>query len=269
MLDPEIIKYRNYIMAHFKSIDTPNNQNENEENNKNENEAETKPQQPIVPVEYPTHSESLTMVIKAYDDPLALSHRLKVAPIGSKYNIQGPIGAGLEIKESFSGECVIIAAGTGILPFIDLLDMLYKKILQAVCKIKNLDSNFIKPEQDYSKFFPGAKFKLLCAFRTLDDFIGYEWIGHMAKLSAEHNLNIFSCICRIKTDQELSGIKKTRDYFNKDFFKKTMGLNADKIFVCGPPLMHVSIQNDLVGGQMTIKGAIKGLGYKQDRVFYV
>jgi NAD(P)H-flavin reductase len=35
----------------------------------------------------------------------------------------------MEIKPNFSGECVMIAAGTGILPFIDLLDLLLKKQL--------------------------------------------------------------------------------------------------------------------------------------------
>ena len=77
----------------------------------------------------------------------------------------------------------MIAAGTGILPFIDLLDLLLKKQLFLSLKSNNQDTSSVKPDQDYEQLFAGARFKLLCAFRTAEDFIGWEWIDKLAELS--------------------------------------------------------------------------------------
>jgi NAD(P)H-flavin reductase len=44
-----------------------------------------------------------------------------------EFKITGPIGRGCEVNEDIYGEVFLICGGTGILPFIDLLDILYKK----------------------------------------------------------------------------------------------------------------------------------------------
>lgn len=152
----------------------------------------------------------------------------------------------------------MIAAGTGILPFIDLLDLLFKKALYLSLKSEGKDTSKIKPEQDYENLFKGAKFRLFCAFRTLEDFVGWEWIGKIAQISKKLRINLFDCIVRIKVNEELPGVEVVKDYFNKDFYEKRIGNKFDKLWVCGPPKMHVDIQNDFVA-----------MGVKPDKIFYV
>jgi NAD(P)H-flavin reductase len=46
-----------------------------------------------------------------------------------KFSILGPYGRGLRLKPKSKGYFIIIAAGTGILPFIDLFHFLLEKTL--------------------------------------------------------------------------------------------------------------------------------------------
>ena len=50
------------------------------------------------------------------------------------FKIFGPYGMGLELKEDSNGTHVIYCIGTGILPFLDLLDFLLKKAVYIVMK---------------------------------------------------------------------------------------------------------------------------------------
>jgi hypothetical protein len=74
----------------------------------------------------------------------------------------------------------MIGAGTGILPFIDFVDLLFKKQVYISLKQAGKDTSVVKPSQPYSELLEGARFKLFCAFRTIEDFIGWEWIDKLA-----------------------------------------------------------------------------------------
>lgn len=50
------------------------------------------------------------------------------------YYLSEPVGQGLEIDENSDGEHIIFAAGTGILPFLDLFDYLLKKLIYEIIK---------------------------------------------------------------------------------------------------------------------------------------
>lgn len=152
----------------------------------------------------------------------------------------------------------MIAAGTGILPFIDLLDFLLKKVMYHSLNAKGKDTSLIKPEQNYDQFFSGAKFRLFCAFKTLEDFIGYEWIGKIAQVSKEYNLGLFESIVRIEPSKDIPGFQKEKSYFDKKFYKEKVGTKFDKLWVCGPPKMHTQIYDDFTE-----------LGVEPDRIFYV
>lgn len=109
MLDAKIVKYREALIKDFENR-TEGAQNKIEES-----------------IDYPSQTSVLPLIIKTYDVAGALSKTVKDSNKGDLFNIQGPVGNGMEIRPNFSGECVIVAAGTGILPFIDLLDLLLKK----------------------------------------------------------------------------------------------------------------------------------------------
>ena len=44
-------------------------------------------------------------------------------------NISQPLGRGLELSETPAGRIIIVAGGTGIFPFSDLIDLIYKERL--------------------------------------------------------------------------------------------------------------------------------------------
>lgn len=73
MFDPKIIKYRNGLLKHYLSV------------------VEQVGEQPMEKIEYPSETDNLVLVIKAYDGVKALSAQLKTASLGTKYTIQGPI----------------------------------------------------------------------------------------------------------------------------------------------------------------------------------
>jgi NAD(P)H-flavin reductase len=50
------------------------------------------------------------------------------------YSVQGPLGLGLKIKNDYSGHLVLFAGGTGIFPFLDLLDFIFKKTVYTVVR---------------------------------------------------------------------------------------------------------------------------------------
>ena len=146
---------------------------------------------------------------------------------------------GLDIPADFSGECVIFAAGTGILPFVDLLDFLLKKSIYILFKKKRMQNEKyqVKPVQDYTQFYPGAKFKLFAAFKSLEDFVGYNWIEKLYEINEEYSLGIFDCLVRFSDKSEME-VPMTSFYYDEEFVKRNI-LRADnpvdKVIVCGPP----------------------------------
>lgn len=152
----------------------------------------------------------------------------------------------MEITDNFSGRVAIIAAGTGILPFIDLLDLLYKKTIYQALSLAGKDTSVVKPEQNYDKLFSGSKFKLLCAFRSLEDFVGWEWIDQMAQVSKDKELNNFECVVRLKDNKAFEGVRKVSNRFDAKFLKKELSEGFDKIWLCATPEMHEILYQALV-----------------------
>ena len=93
------------------------------------------------------------------------------------------------------------------------------------------------PKQDYNGIFPGAQFKLLCAFRTQQDFIGAEWIDKLAQLSQQDGQGLFECTVRVKGENMYQAIQTTSSYFNAEFYASKIKKTTDKIWICGPPAM--------------------------------
>lgn len=230
---------------------------EEEENKPMNNMIAPQPNSINDPIFYPEFTDSLPLIIKAYPFKSALSKQIAEVEIGQKYLLEGPIGRGLEISDSFSGEMVMIGAGTGILPFIDLLDLLLKKILFQAANVKKADTSYILPAQDYSKIFPGAKFKLLSAFRTMEDFIGWEWIGKAHRVSKNYDLGVFETVARVRTEQNI-GMPSTKAHFDKEFLSRFISKSTDFVLICGPPKMNK--------GMFDI---VKELVENEDRIVFV
>ena len=95
---------------------------------------------------------------------------------------------------------MIFAGGTGILPFLDLIDYLYKKALFTVLKDKHDDDgemiNVFK--EDYAGTFgPNFKISLYAGFANEEEFLGSDIILPLYDLCKENNLTFFDMILRI------------------------------------------------------------------------
>lgn len=91
-----------------------------------------KSQQTIDIKELLNNDGDLDFVIKKYPPKSALSNILHESETETNFIVKGPFGYGLDLHPDATGVHVLVAGGTGILPFLDLLDfMLKKSIIRA------------------------------------------------------------------------------------------------------------------------------------------
>ena len=148
------------------------------------------------------------------------------------YLAKGPMGKGLGI--SSSGKHIAHVAGTGILPFIDLVAHLILCVLQG-----DENVNF-KMERaiDINSF----SFILHTSFTNEKEAICLELIDTLKRLCKKHKReNLFKHVSRITRPTNLgTDIAPDKSYHGVDYFKKVFNENQDakKIWVCGPPRMQ-------------------------------
>lgn len=68
----------------------------------------------------PLQSNILNLIVKIYPRGI-LSQYLNNLPIGQTLQLEGPFGPGLALTPDFSGPCAAFTAGTGLIPFLDLV----------------------------------------------------------------------------------------------------------------------------------------------------
>lgn len=195
----------------------------------------------------------LPAVIKQYPGKTALSRVIVESQEGAVFNIAGPIGRGLEIPEHFDGRVVMIAAGTGILPFVDLLDLLFKKLLSEVMVAKKMQDSVILPNQDYSAIFPSATWQLIGSFRTLDDLPCLPLLEALHKMSANFRNKFFSSILEFASTPAdfKTSIPLTSEKFDLAFLKENVIAKQEKpplVLLSATPAMMAEIYKDLVEG---------------------
>lgn len=92
------------------------------------------------------------------------------------YEITGPYGLGLELNSNSDGIHMVFCQGTGILPFLDLIDYLLKRTLYNILydqRGKDIASAIVYNEEDYRSTF-GDDFSLIVhgAFEDEAHFYG-------------------------------------------------------------------------------------------------
>ena len=76
--------------------------------------------------------------------------------MNTEIGIQGPYGTSFGLNKEDSGSFVIVAGGTGLFPFLDLLDFLLRKcIYDLLVEKKGRESAdlFNKPKTEFSSYF--------------------------------------------------------------------------------------------------------------------
>jgi len=191
----------------------------------------------------PSTLDYIPLAVKLYPLASSFSTIIHELPIGGKLNIKGPFGRGFCIPQHSPGTILLVAGGTGILPFVDLLNVLLKKAMCTVLQKRGLDNSFIQPCQEYSMLLKDLSFALFCSFKDIDDFVNLEQVRELHQISEQHGLDLFKCFVRLDKDHEPFGLPTTRGYFNSDFFRKSLP-ELGKLrhaYICGPQGMHKQV----------------------------
>ncbi|EAR87476.1 cytochrome b5-like heme/steroid-binding domain protein (macronuclear) [Tetrahymena thermophila SB210] len=208
------------------------------------------------------------MVIKKYPSDKGFSQHLH-ENTQDAYYIRGPYSRGLELSAKSEGEHLFICGGTGVLPFYDLLDYLFKYMIYK--SFKTLDGNsflksnsFINHEntlsqqinienEDYeNNINPNLKIKVFASFMSVSQSFGaVELLNQMMRFEKENNLQLFSCIVKVSKNpeelQKFSYLETTSQQFSKEFIYTNANLKQTKrVFICGPPILNKSVYNGLV-----------------------
>jgi len=161
----------------------------------------------------------------------------------------------LDLKKNSNGTHIIFCGGTGILPFIDLLDFLLKKsiyhiLLTTLGKTMAEQTNYFK--EDYESAF-GSKFKVILygAFQTKEEFEYFGFILTLFNINKKYNLNYFDMILRFTDGTELPGLKIINSYFDDNFFSSNIVADeCSKVFICGNPKMNKLIPEICIKNQI-------------------
>ena len=205
-------------------------------------------------------ADSISLLMKKIETQDSLtSIMLSGARGADKYHIEGPYGLGLGLKSNFSGKIGIVCSGTGILPFMDLFDVLLKRQVYIKLSAEGRDASVVKPEQEYEEILKKAELQLFCSFATPDAFLGKEWIGKLVELtgsSGSRNGGLTKCEVRLPhefSQEELevdqswpSNLELGHRYFDYEFFVLREFTAYDRVYVSGGPEFRLQVESALV-----------------------
>jgi len=128
--------------------------------------------------------------LKADDQANAVTGKMR--PIEEKFYIKGPMGRGLEMKDS--GLHVAFCAGTGVLVFLDLVAHL---LLRNVYKTKTFhdqkDTQFNELKDDFA-------FNLYVSFQDAEQSIGLDICEALERVNEKLHLKNFKLTIRLSED---------------------------------------------------------------------
>ena len=167
----------------------------------------------------------------------------------------------MELTATLGGTVYLFAGGTGILPFLDLLDYLLKKAIFLASSQRKTSSNLVNLyNENYSETFERSLGVVLFgSFATIEDFTGYDFIRKLFEISRDENLRLFEMTIRMGKGIKLPDIPSTEETFNSEFIKKHVeGSKLSRAYICGPPGMNNSVPK-----------ALKKIGIPQSKIYIV
>ena len=145
-----------------------------------------------------------------------------------------------------SGVHYIFAAGTGILPFLDLFDFLLEKML---------DSNVNK----FSLFEKGFKLHVFASFAQIKDFVGFDICEKLLQVCLVKGLsNAFTLVIKAPDVKANEFYQVTDSDFDSVFIEKNVNNECEKVYICGPPQFN-----------STINTAVESLGLSDEKIILV
>ncbi|CAG9319913.1 unnamed protein product [Blepharisma stoltei] len=163
---------------------------------------------------YPACNEgNLQFIYKTYENG-QMSQFLDKIEDTEALEIKGPVGPGL-LLNSFSGNFVGFAGGTGLVPFLDVAYHLWLN----------------------RKNPPAMKFTLFASFRNFDDSFCMDLLDATSNALGENRFKLIQVIDRKAKEMNLT-----------ELVKKYAGTKPDAAWVCGPSGYNNFIKNLLIEG---------------------
>ena len=140
------------------------------------------------------------------------------------FGLTGPLGKGLGLLPTSKGVHIAFSAGTGILPFVD---MVAKLLLQEMNSL---------PDED-EKFHDDFKLVMFIGFQNRKDGIALPIVDGLKELVNKSNKSK-----RFRVFFRFGDAKPKQPRWDEAFIKEVLetyqpeGIN--KIWVCGPPLLE-------------------------------
>ena len=159
------------------------------------------------------------------------------------------MGRGLELSTLEGANVYIICAGTGVLPFIDLINYLLLRSIIAVLKKSGKNTDGFKDLGVNFDGLEGVKIFFFGSFADEEEFLGKEIILKLVEINKKYNLNIFSIVLKqlkkVSNQDQYSSVTFHSGHFDSEFFKKHFQVQGDNYFVCGPPAFNQCVPKAL------------------------
>ena len=209
---------------------------------------------------FPVRLDALPLVVKKYESTDGLSSALHSLAVGDSVKVEGPVGRGFLLDQT-TGHVLLVAGGTGILPFADLLSLLLRKAVYLALSRRGASTEAVFPPQDYSALWRDCRFTLLCGFRTLEDFVNVDTVRRLVQVCRAAGLDLFRVVARVDgVDSQTLGLDTTDRHFDAALLRRLFGSGEEvrETLVCGPGPMQVKLLKEL-----------KEFGVGEDRVTLV
>lgn len=182
----------------------------------------------------------LQLFIKKYDSKGTLSKELH-NPNLNDVTVRGPLGPGLNLyNNKLKGTHVVLAAGTGIFPFADLIAFTLR---YAVNKITN---NKLSSNENFDNIVDDSfRLKVFVSFQNPKQELFMDVCQELEEFDKKHQLNIFSLVKRLSSE------KSKR--WDADFFKNQLGdaKEITKVYLVGPIQFITKMKHELLKSDLT------------------
>ena len=188
----------------------------------------------LSPINLEEPSKFLPFILKKYNGK-TFSNALHSINNRESVHIEGPYGRGMELPLKASGRYILLATGTGILPFLDLLNYFMMKTILDVMKDKKIDQEIINSVnvfgEEYDKYLdPSFRLELYGAFPHINEIIGLDILKTLAELSSLYEKNNFMAKIKGYSDAYISNLDKR---ISRDLLREITRNDFERILICG------------------------------------
>lgn len=159
---------------------------------------------------------TLDLVIKEYAPFGQMSTHIHSLGPGDSITITGPMGPGLLLTPDLAGHHVGFGAGTGVMPFLDLVEFLWWKELQA-------RGTCIDPRYACLDRF---SFTLYASFMKAEDVIASDLLKHTHTLCAQSPSPRFQLVLLVNADFKGKIEEEVKGVLTRQ--------TPERVWVCGP-----------------------------------